>query len=155
VTVESLDALVARLDAVQCDLESSVAAHGVEIGSVAPEHRKGADNLVRYTTLRQQDLRDLQNDLMDLGATSLSTVEPNVEAKVQAVRNVVAALRGDPGPWEFAAIDDALAEGDEILAANARSLFGPHRRGRPTRIMVTIPSEGTVDLTVFPARHAD
>jgi pyruvate kinase len=116
---ESLDVLIARLDEIEADLQSAVRAHRGEITAVAPEHRTGATNLVRYTTLRQRDLRDLQNDLLDLGATSLATAEANVQAKVQAARNVLAALRGDPGPWDLDAINQALDEGDEILDSNA------------------------------------
>ena len=138
---DSLDVLIARLDGIEADLQAALVAHRREIEAVAPEHRAGATNLVHYTALRKQDVRDLQNDLMDLGATSLATVEANVQAKVQAARNVLAALRGDPGPWDLGAIDNALDEGDDILDAHARALFGPQRPGRPTRIMVTMPAE--------------
>ena len=141
----SLDALIAHLDAILDDLDGAVAERRADIDAVAAPHRRGATNLVQYTALRQQDLRDLQNDLMDLGATSLATAEANVTAKVQAARNVLAALAGEPGPWDLGAIDHALDEGDEILEANALALFGPHRPGRPTRIMVTLPSEAADD----------
>jgi hypothetical protein len=130
---ESLDALIARLGRIEADLQVAVVAHRDEIEAVAPEHRAGATNLVHYTALRQQDLRGLQNDLMDLGATSLATAEANVQAKMQAARNVLTALRGDPGPRDLHAIDDALDEGDDLLDANARALFGAPRPGRPTR----------------------
>ena len=142
---ESLDVLIARLDVIMAELASAVLTHRADIDAVAPEHRKGATNLVHYTALRQQDLRSLQNDLMDLGATSLATAEANIHAKVQAARNVLAALRGDPGPWALTAIDDSLDEGDEILDGNAMALFGTQRRGRPTRIMVTMPTEAADD----------
>jgi pyruvate kinase len=136
---ESLDVLIARLDAIEADLQSAVRAHRGEITAVAPEHRTGATNLVRYTTLRQKDLRDLQNDLLDLGATSLATAEANVQAKVLAARNVLAALRGDPGPWDLEAINQALDAGDEILDAHARALFGGWiRYGCPTGEPATV-----------------
>src|SRR5664279_4066898 len=103
---ESLRVLIARLDSIRADLEAAVEAHRAEIDAVAPEHRGGATNLVRYTALRQQDVRELQNDLMDIGATSLASAEANVQAKVRAARNVLAALAGDSGPWDLGAIDD-------------------------------------------------
>nr|BFE74731.1 hypothetical protein GCM10020092_080320 [Actinoplanes digitatis] len=68
-------------------------------------------NLVHYTCLRRHDRRELQNDLMDIGATSLATAEANVRAKVHAARNVLAALRGDTGPWNLDAINSALDGG--------------------------------------------
>jgi pyruvate kinase len=148
---ESLDVLIARLDAIEADLQAAVLAHRGEITAVAVEHRTGATNLVHYTTLRQRDLRDLQNDLLDLGATSLATAEANVQAKVQAARNVLAALRGDPGPWDLDAINQALDEGDEVLNSHARELFGTQRPGRPTRIMVTMPAEAADDPELLAA----
>ena len=89
---ESLDALITRLDALVAELARAEAEHADVIGAVCPQHHRGAVNLVHYTTLRQQDLRALQNDLMDIGATSLATTEADVRAKVQAARAVLAAL---------------------------------------------------------------
>jgi pyruvate kinase len=148
---QSLDELINRLDTLLEDLARAESEHSLLIDAVADEHRKGAVNLVDYTTLRQQDLRELQNDLMDVGATSLATTEAHVRAKVHAARNVLAALRGDPGPWDLDAINQALDQGDEILAANSHAIFGPMRPGRPTRIMVTLPSEAASDRELVAA----
>lgn len=142
---ESLGVLIARLDTLLEEFARAEAEHAVVLDAVANEHRRGAENLVHYTTLRQHDLRELQNDLMDLGVTSLATTEAHVRAKVHAARNVLAALRGDLGPWDLDAINHALDEGDEILGAKSAAIFGPMRRGRPTRIMVTFPSEAADD----------
>ena len=78
---EMLDALIGRLDEIEADLQVAVMTHRDEIAAVAPDHRAGATNLVRYTALRQRDLRGLQSDLLDLGATSLATAEANVQAR--------------------------------------------------------------------------
>ena len=142
---QSLDVLIARLDTLLDDLSQAEAAQSAAIAAVAPAHREGAVNLVHYTTLRRHDRRELQNDLMDIGATSLATAEANVEAKVHAARNVLAALRGDTGPWNLDAINSALDGGDTILKAHSDALFGPMRADRPTRIMVTFPSEAADD----------
>jgi len=142
---QSLDALITRLDVLLEDLVLAEAEHVDVIDGVAEQHHRGAVNLVHYTRLRQHDLRELQNDLMDIGATSLATTEAHVRAKVRAARNVLAALRGDAGPWDLQAIDDALDEGDEILDANSHAIFGSMRPGRPTRIMVTLPGEAADD----------
>ena len=96
---QSLIALIARLDRLLEDFVTAEVEHAEVIGAVAEQHRRGAVNLVHYTRLRQHDLRELQNDLMDIGATSLATTEADVRAKVLAARNVLAALRGDAGPW--------------------------------------------------------
>jgi pyruvate kinase len=66
------------------------------------------DAVVRRRRIGRRDRRELQNDLMDIGATSLATAEANVQAKVHAARNVLAALRGDTGPWNLDAINSAV-----------------------------------------------
>jgi pyruvate kinase len=142
---QSLDQLIAELDSLLADLGTAEAEHAGAIDAVAEGHRRGAVNLVHYTLLRQHDRRELQNDLMDLGATSLATTEAHVRAKVLAARNVLSALRGDAGPWPLKAINEALDEGDKILSANSDAVFGSMRPGRPTRIMVTLPSEAADD----------
>jgi pyruvate kinase len=139
--VKSLDTIVAELDDLLAALDSAEAAHAEAIAQVAAEHRRGAVNLVHYTCLRQRDIRELQNDLLDLGATSLATTEADVRAKVIAARNVAAALRGDAGPWDIDGVNLALDEGDHILARNAEHVLGPVSRDTSTRIMVTLPSE--------------
>jgi len=148
---QSLDALITRLDVLLEDLVLAEAEHAEVIGAVAAQHHRGAVNLVHYTRMRQHDLRELQNDLMDIGATSLATTEAHVRAKVRAARNVLAALRGDAGPWGLEAIDDALDEGDDILEANSHAVFGSMRAGRPTRIMVTLPGEAADDPALVAA----
>ena len=141
----SLDLLISELDGLLSDLGRAETEHAAAIAAVASVHHRGAVNLVHYTILRQHDRRELQNDLMDLGATSLATAEANVRAKIQAARNVLAALRGDPGPWSLEEINEALDSGDRILSANSDAIFGPMRPGRPTRIMVTFPAEAADD----------
>jgi len=138
---ESLNQLIAALDGLLADLDMAEKEQAATIDAVADVHRRGAVNLVHYTVLRQHDRRELQNDLMDLGATSLATTEADVRAKILAARNVLGALRGDIGPWPLAEINAALDGGDTILRANSEAIFGPTRSRRPTRIMVTLPSE--------------
>jgi pyruvate kinase len=138
---QSLDALIACLDTLLKDFDRAESARADAIDAVADGHRKGAVNLVDYLMLRQQDLSTLQEDLRGLGATALATSEPDVRAKVDAARIVLAALRGDAGAWELGATSRALTEGDEILHANSLAILGPTRPERLTRVMVTLPSE--------------
>ena len=149
--MQSLDLLIAELDGLLADLDASADEHARAIDAVAEGHRRGAVNLVHYAVLRRHDRRPLQNDLMDLGATSLATTEAHVRAKVLAARNVLYALRGDPGPWPLNAINESLDEGDIILGYHSDAFFGPMRPGRTTRIMVTLPGEAADD----PALVAD
>jgi pyruvate kinase len=149
--MQSLDRLIDQLDSLLAELDEAEGTHSDAINAVAEGHRRGAVNLVHYTVLRQHDRRELQNDLMDLGTTSLATTEANVRAKVLAARNVLRALRGDPGPWPLGSINAAIDEGDKILSANSDAIFGAMRPRRPTRIMVTLPSEAADDPALVAA----
>ena len=144
----SLEELAAQLDLLLQDLDQSQAEHEAAIAAVAGEHRAGAMNLVHYTALRQRDIRELQHDLLDIGATSLATTEPDVRAKVQAARNVVGALAREPGPWGIDANNAALDRGGAILESNVEAALGPLRPEGATRIMVTLPSEAATDLSL-------
>lgn len=129
-----LDSLLAALDQAEID-------HAGDIAAVEEVHRPGALNLVHFTTMRQLDLAELQGDLMDVGVTSLAATGADVRAKIVAARTLVAALRRDSDMQDLDALRRALTRGEDILDDNSRDLFGPMRDGRPTRIMVTLPSE--------------
>ncbi len=143
--MQTLDVLQTQLKALLAELDQAASAHAEAIAAVAPEHRTGAVNLLHYTALRQRDIRDLQNDGLDVGATSLATTEADVQAKILAARNVVAALGGAPGPWDVDGINAALDRGDTILEGNANATLGSPGPGDSTRIMVTLPSEAADD----------
>lgn len=139
--MQSLETIQAQLDELLAVIDRAESEHAQAIGLVASEHRAGAVNLVHYTALRQRDIRNLQIDLLDLGATSLATTEADVRAKIMAARNVVAALSGASGPWDVDINNQALDLGDTILAGNALAVFATTRAGDSTRIMVTLPGE--------------
>ncbi|MGJ7440338.1 pyruvate kinase [Aquipuribacter sp. MA13-6] len=145
---QTLDDLITSLDLLLEEMAGAERSQAEAIAAVCDEHRAGAVNLVRYAALRQHDRRALQNDLMDIGVTSLATAEADVLAKVGAARDVLCALRGDPGPWDLEATNTALDRGDDLLDTNTEAVFGPTRPGRPTRIMVTFPSEAADDPTL-------
>jgi pyruvate kinase len=132
---------VGRLDALLAALDRAEVEHAADIAAVAEVHRTGAVNLVHFTTMRQLDLRELQGDLMDVGITSLAATGADVRAKVVAARTLVSALQGEHEVQDLDALRRASTRGESILETNSRALFGPMREGRPTRIMVTLPSE--------------
>jgi pyruvate kinase len=133
-SADRLDSLLSALDKAETD-------HTGDIAAVDAVHRPGALNLVHFTTMRQLNVRALQSDLMDIGVASLAVTGADVRAKVVAAQSVVAALRGDHDGQDLDALRRALLHGENLLHANSRALFGPMRDGRPTRIMVTLPSE--------------
>ena len=118
-------------------------ARADDIEVTHPAHRRSAANLVHYLELRQHDVRDLQARLAAVGLSSLGRSEAHVLATVEEVLSVLARLNGHEPPPRAAGV--ALTEGQEFLAANARSLLGTSPGARGTRIMVTLPTGAADD----------
>jgi pyruvate kinase len=104
-----------------------------------------ARNLLQYLALRGHELRDLQDPLIALGLSSLGGSEGHVQASVEAVLGALATLVEHPpaGPSRLAPI--GFAHSRDVLALRTRALLGPAPAGRPTRIMVTMPTEAASD----------
>ncbi len=103
-----------------------------------------ARNLLQYVALRSHDLREEQESLVALGLSSLGRSEGHVQATVDAVLDALSALvLNPPTPRPGAPMGFAHSHG--LLKARTAALLGPAPKGRPTRIMVTMPSEAASD----------
>ena len=60
-----------------------------EIEATAPSMRESAYNLVHYLAVRRHDVRELQDELGQLGLSSLGRMEAHVMASLQAVLEVL------------------------------------------------------------------
>ncbi|MGO4872263.1 MAG: pyruvate kinase [Roseiarcus sp.] len=104
-------------------------------------YRPSAKNLARYLALRRHDLSDLQPTLSALGLSSLGRCEGHVMANLDAVAAALSRICGADGePFPDA---DVWSEGERLLAAQRRALFG--QENRATAIMVTLPTEAASD----------
>jgi pyruvate kinase len=113
-----------------------------ELDATAPSMRESAYNLVHYLAVRRHDVRELQDELTRLGLSSLGRMEAHVMASLQAVLEVLFTLRAQSVPADIATAPPVTFNtGDALLAAHADAILGPARRGRETRIMVTMPGE--------------
>jgi pyruvate kinase len=112
------------------------------LGAVRPIHRNGARNLVHYIAFRRHDLRSVQEDLARFGLSSLGRCESHVLSTLDTVIDVLGRLRG-PGAstWVQPVVDLSEAH----LELNSERLLGPAPLDRPTRIMVTLPSDAATD----------
>jgi pyruvate kinase len=111
-----------------------------ELDAAAPSTRASACNLVHYLAVRRLDVRELQDELALLGLSSLGRMEAHVMASLQAVLEALFTLRHQPVPAEISApAAVTFGAGNALLAAHADAILGRARRGRATRIMVTMP----------------
>jgi len=120
------------------------ATHATEIDAVEPRFRNSARNLLQYLSIRQSDIRGLQQDLQSLGLSSLGILESHTLASLNAVIGNLEILAGaDPGLLPTPPAD--FLTGPLLLHDHARRLLGPTPRHRAVRIMVTMPSEAASD----------
>lgn len=115
-----------------------------ELARIDPGHRASAQNLLHYLSIRQHDIRTLQEELSALGLSSLGVLEPHALASLNAVIGILERLTGTA----LAAPPEAPVDfqtGPQRLRDHTRSLLGPDPRGRFVRIMVTMPSEAAAD----------
>lgn len=141
-TTELLERLQATIAGLRRNALAFERAHAAMLREVDPAYRPSARNLLHYLSLRQQDLRPLQDELSSLGLSSLGRLEAHTMATLTSVLATLHALRGRPAP---------AVGGDEVpvdfwsgpgrLAEHTRQLLGPDPANRHVRVMVTVPSE--------------
>ncbi len=103
----------------------------IELDATAPSMRESAYNLVHYLAVRRHDARELQDELTRLGLSSLGRMEAHVMASLDAVLEVLYALRGKAVPSEIAGAPPVTFNtGDALLAEHANAILGAARRGR-------------------------
>jgi pyruvate kinase len=109
-----------------------------------PSRHASARNLLHYLSIRQHDIRALQEDLAALGLSSLGVLEPHAMASLNAVIEVLSRLTGSASQEPPEAPVD-FRTGPQLLRDHTRALLGPDPHGRFVRIMVTMPSEAATD----------
>lgn len=119
--------------------------HGT-LEEIPPDARESARNLLHYVALRRHDLRDLQDDLAELGLSSLGRAESHVEDQLDAVAFVLARLSGQPASAVFP--PDRRLDGAARLREATERLFGP---SLAPVILVTAPSAAATDAALLRA----
>jgi pyruvate kinase len=140
--------LIERLSAIRDELLDVAAGWSPWIEGRGADRDASARNLLQYLALRGRDLRDLQDPLVALGLSSLGGSEGHVQASVDAVLNALSAIVHAPHASTSSSPPVGFNHSREVLASRTEALLGPVPRGRPTRIMVTMPSEAAGDPAV-------
>jgi pyruvate kinase len=107
-----------------------------------------ASNLLHYIALRQQDIRDIQEELSSMGISSLGRSESHVLYNVNAVIRILQGLAHEAIAPQSVSDGVTSIEGREILDGMTDRLFGQGENGRTVRMMVTMPSEAAIDYTL-------
>ena len=104
-----------------------------------PLYRLSAINLVRYITLRNQDLRNVHDHLSDLGISSLRSCEGYVMQNVLSVLRLVKLLNGEIWANEVKVETIGYKASKKLLIKHTKQLLNLKNKNWSTKIMVTIP----------------
>jgi pyruvate kinase len=115
----------------------------LESGDFGPD----AANLAAYVAFRRQDLRKLQDQLLELGLSSLGRCESHVLPTLEAVGMGLDAIMMGAPPREkqLAKLARESRQGHRRLARHSDGLLGKPPANRGMRIMVTLPSLAAED----------
>lgn len=116
---------------------------------VHPKYRLSAKNLYRYLILRSYDLRKYQDELSDLGISSLRTTEGYVYSNLYNVLRNLKLLQGIPFADQHDIELIGYRQSKKLLKKHTNFLFGKITKRRSTRIMVTLPDEAAIDDRVI------
>lgn len=109
-----------------------------------------ARNLAYYLVLRNQDIRRIQEGLTPWGLSSLGRLESRVLDNLNAVilsLGKVLEKDTDSLQLDYPTIESYIS-GNEELEKNTATIFGKKPAERFTRIMVTLPSETSKDVSL-------
>jgi pyruvate kinase len=138
-----LDDIIDRLTEIRQALADSEGSLEEKLKDLDSSYLKSARNLVHYLALRHHDIRPLQQELAELGLSSLGRAEAHVMATVDAV---LAAIHGIARrAWRDAPRALEFREGNKLLREHTEALLGPAPAQRAVRIMVTMPGEAASD----------
>ncbi|UUX34511.1 pyruvate kinase [Fundicoccus culcitae] len=105
---------------------------------------ESAENFSYYLALRNHDIRDLQEQLVPLGLSSLGRLESKTLSTLQAVIANLALIAGKEVDISFPS-QESFVVGEERLRENIDEQFGEEPENRHARIMVTMPLEAATD----------
>ncbi|MDD1614626.1 MAG: pyruvate kinase, partial [Methylococcaceae bacterium] len=107
---------------------------------------KSACNLAYYLAMRQFDLRHLQDRLAQAGLSSLGRAEASVLSTLDSLIEVLKRatekhyLPGEKNPSEY-----GFNRGQQLLKQHTIELFGPFPEHGRAHVMVTLPTEASLD----------
>lgn len=116
---------------------------------VNPKFKLSAENLVHYLSLRTLDLRKIQDELSEIGLSSLGSPE------AYAYRNICDLLTWlkyceengiEPSQKQIPSI--SYKKSRTVITKNTNRLFGRLPKKKRVHIMVTMPTEAAEDYTL-------
>lgn len=149
--IEEVGSLLDDLKRLRDTITKDAAGHENHLDGIDPGYDRSARNLLHYLSLRQHDIRPLQQRLAVLGLSSLGRSESCVLATLNAVIRVLAAIVGQQTRIAKKENDTTftIEDGSRLLSDHADQLLSTAQSERTVRIMVTMPTEAAHDPTII------
>ena len=135
--------LIHALSALKEGASALEACHQEYIAQAQENYQQSARNLLHYISLRQNDIRAIQDDLSMLGLSRLGQAESHVMGSLNAVLTTLHALAGHPVLRPQA--KQQMRAGKALLIEHTQELLGEPSPMRIPHLMVTLPSEAATD----------
>lgn len=149
--IEEVGSLLDDLMRLRDTITKDAAGQENHLDGIDPGYDRSARNLLHYLSLRQHDIRPLQQRLAVLGLSSLGRSESCVLATLNAVIRVLAAIVGQQ--TRIAEKENyttfTIEDGSRLLSDHADQLLSTAQSERTVRIMVTMPTEAAHDPTII------
>jgi len=149
--IEEVGSLLDALKHLRDTVTKDAAGHRNQLEHLDPAYVASAKNLLHYLSLRQHDIRPLQQRLSLLGLSSLGRAESCVLPTLNAVIRVLGAILGQQTciANEESEMPSSIQDGFRLLSDHADQLMGTYQSGRTVRIMVTMPTEAGHDPSII------
>lgn len=149
--IEEVGGLLDALKHLRDTVTKDAAGHRNQLDNLDPAYVASARNLLHYLSLRQHDIRPLQQRLAVLGLSSLGRSESCVLATLNAVIRVLTAIVGQQTRIAEKENDTTftIEDGSRLLSDHADQLLSTAQSERTVRIMVTMPTEAAHDPTII------
>ncbi len=141
---EHKEEILAALQQIETDAEAEAFACRPMISKVHPSNQVSAANLIHYLSLRKVDLRPMQENLHNLGLSSLSNSESHT---LHQIHSVIQWLQNAPINETHQSVSPEAAL--SIRHRQSQNLFGKVDTGHMPYIMVTLDARMVDNTTLM------
>ena len=144
-----LSKLTSGLENILQSIESNEENINSATSKIHDNYKLSAKNLCRYLILRTFDLRKYQDNLSEVGVSSIRTSEGYVYSNIFNVVRNLKLLQGLPQP-EFPKMElIGYKKSKKLVKKNANVLFKRQRTKHFAEIMVTLPNTAAKDKSII------
>lgn len=141
---ELMQRMLLRLTELENDMATAVDAHKDIFQNIDPEQTTAAKNLLQYLVLRNNDIRELQDQLHMHGLSSLASSESHIHNQLQSILQRLGKIYN---PKNLDACTYEYSRGQ--ITQKSKMLFGEKNDSLTPYVMVTFDSSFAEDYAII------